>query len=35
MDAYFAGLHDLWNRGVPLSSTEERALMDCFGMETT
>ena len=34
MDAYFAGLHDLWNRGQPPSPDEERALMARFGMET-
>lgn len=34
MDAYFAGLHDLWNRGDPPSPDEERALMARFGMET-
>jgi hypothetical protein len=33
MDAYFAGLHDLWNRGEPPSPDEERALMARFGME--
>ena len=33
MDAYFAGLHDLWNRGQPPSPDEERALMSRFGME--
>ena len=33
MDAYFAGLHDLWNRAEPPSSDEERALMARFGME--
>jgi mannose-6-phosphate isomerase-like protein (cupin superfamily) len=33
MDAYFAGLHELWNRGDPPSSEEERALMIRFGME--
>ncbi|MGD0394641.1 MAG: cupin domain-containing protein [Acidimicrobiales bacterium] len=33
MDAYFAGLHDLWNRGKPPSPDEERALMTRFGME--
>jgi mannose-6-phosphate isomerase-like protein (cupin superfamily) len=35
MDAYFAGLHDLWNREVQPSPDEERALMNRFGMETT
>ena len=34
MDAYFAGLHDLWNRDQPPSPDEERALMTLFGMET-
>jgi mannose-6-phosphate isomerase-like protein (cupin superfamily) len=34
MDAYFAGLHDLWNRDQPPSPDEERALMARFGMET-
>jgi mannose-6-phosphate isomerase-like protein (cupin superfamily) len=34
MDAYFAGLHDLWNRTDPPSPDEERALMARFGMET-
>lgn len=34
MDAYFAGLHDLWNRGEPPSPAEERELMARFGMET-
>lgn len=33
MDAYFAALHDLWNRPQPPSVDEERALMDRFGME--
>jgi mannose-6-phosphate isomerase-like protein (cupin superfamily) len=33
MDAYFAGLHALWNRDEPPSSDEERALMARFGME--
>jgi len=33
MDAYFAGLHELWNRDEPPSPTEERALMTRFGME--
>jgi mannose-6-phosphate isomerase-like protein (cupin superfamily) len=33
MDAYFAGLHDLWNRDEPPSPEEERALMARFGME--
>ena len=33
MDAYFAGLHELWNRGGPPSPEEERALMAQFGME--
>jgi len=34
MDAYFAGLHQLWNRHDPPSPDEERALMNRFGMET-
>lgn len=34
MDAYFAGLHDLWNRDEPPSPDEERSLMGRFGMET-
>jgi len=34
MDAYFAGLHELWNRHEPPSPDEERALMARFGMET-
>lgn len=33
MDAYFAGLHDLWNRATPPTTDEERALMARFGME--
>jgi mannose-6-phosphate isomerase-like protein (cupin superfamily) len=33
MDAYFAGLHELWHRDVPPSPDEERALMARFGME--
>ena len=33
MDAYFAGLHELWNRDQPPSPDEERALMARFGME--
>ena len=33
MDAYFAGLHDLWNRDEAPSPGEERALMARFGME--
>lgn len=33
MDAYFAGLHELWNRGKSPSLDEERALMARFGME--
>jgi mannose-6-phosphate isomerase-like protein (cupin superfamily) len=33
MDAYFAGLHDLWNRDEPPSPDQERALMARFGME--
>ena len=33
MDAYFSGLHELWNRDEPPSTDEERALMTSFGME--
>ena len=33
MDAYFAGLHELWNRAEPPTPDEERALMARFGME--
>jgi len=33
MDAYFAGLHELWNRDQAPSPEEERALMSQFGME--
>jgi hypothetical protein len=33
MDAYFAGLHELWNRDQPPSPDEERSLMARFGME--
>jgi mannose-6-phosphate isomerase-like protein (cupin superfamily) len=33
MDAYFAGLHELWNTDEPPSPDEERALMGRFGME--
>jgi len=35
MDAYFAGLHQLWNRAEPPTPDEERALMSRFGMETS
>jgi mannose-6-phosphate isomerase-like protein (cupin superfamily) len=34
LDAYFAGLHDLWNRDEPPTPDEERALMAQFGMVT-
>jgi mannose-6-phosphate isomerase-like protein (cupin superfamily) len=34
MDAYFADLHELWNRAEPPSPDEERSLMARFGMET-
>jgi len=34
MDAYFAGLHDLWNRDEPPTPDQERALMRQFGMDT-
>lgn len=33
MDAYFAGLHDLWNRGEPPTQDEERELMARYGVE--
>ena len=33
MDAYFAALHELWNRDEPPSPDEERELMSRFGME--
>jgi mannose-6-phosphate isomerase-like protein (cupin superfamily) len=33
MDAYFASLHELWNRPEPPTPDEERALMARFGME--
>jgi mannose-6-phosphate isomerase-like protein (cupin superfamily) len=33
MDAYFAGLHELWNRGEPPAPDEERELMTRYGME--
>jgi hypothetical protein len=33
MDAYFAGLHELWARPEPPTPGEERALMAQFGME--
>jgi mannose-6-phosphate isomerase-like protein (cupin superfamily) len=33
MDAYFAGLHEPWNRDQPPSPDEERAVMARFGME--
>jgi mannose-6-phosphate isomerase-like protein (cupin superfamily) len=33
MDAYFAGLHELWNRDQAPSPDEERALMARFGMD--
>jgi mannose-6-phosphate isomerase-like protein (cupin superfamily) len=35
MDAYFSGLHDLWNAEAPPTPDEERALMSRFGMETS
>lgn len=34
LDAYFAGLHELWNRDEPPTPDEERALMAQFGMTT-
>src|ERR1700690_718609 len=33
LEAYFAGLHELWNRAEPPTPDEERALMARFGME--
>ena len=33
MDAYFASLHELWNRSSPPSTEEERALMARFEMD--
>jgi mannose-6-phosphate isomerase-like protein (cupin superfamily) len=33
MDAYFAELHELWNRTEPPSPDQERSLMARFGME--
>jgi hypothetical protein len=33
MDAYFAGLHELWNRPEPPPTDEELALMGRFGMD--
>jgi len=33
MDAYFAELHELWNRDAAPSPEEERQLMSRFGME--
>lgn len=33
MDAYFAGLHELWNRPEAPTPDEERGLMARFGME--
>ena len=35
MDAYFAELHELWNRTEPPAPDEERALMARFGMEAS
>jgi mannose-6-phosphate isomerase-like protein (cupin superfamily) len=32
MDAYFADLHELWNRDEPPTRDEERELMSRFGM---
>ncbi len=34
MDAYFAGLHELWQRNEPPSPEQERELMARFGTET-
>jgi mannose-6-phosphate isomerase-like protein (cupin superfamily) len=33
MDAYFAGLHELWNQAEPPSREQEGLLMARFGME--
>ena len=33
MDTYFSELHQLWNRGDPPSTDEERSLMARFGMD--
>jgi mannose-6-phosphate isomerase-like protein (cupin superfamily) len=33
MDAYFAGLHELWGRGESPSPDQERELMARYGME--
>jgi mannose-6-phosphate isomerase-like protein (cupin superfamily) len=33
MDAYFARLHEMWNRDEPPSPDEERSLMSRYGME--
>ncbi len=33
MDAYFAGLHELWSGDEPPTPDEERALMARFGMD--
>jgi mannose-6-phosphate isomerase-like protein (cupin superfamily) len=35
MDAYFAQLHELWNRAQAPSPDEEQQLMASFGMETS
>ncbi len=34
LDAYFAGLHELWNGEEPPEPDDERALMGRFGMDT-
>src|ERR1700722_580345 len=34
MDAYFGGLHELWNAEEPPTADDERALMARFGMES-
>jgi mannose-6-phosphate isomerase-like protein (cupin superfamily) len=34
MDAYFAALHDLWNRAENPTPAQERALMARYGMES-
>ena len=33
MDAYFAELHELWNRGEPPAPADERGLMARYGMD--
>jgi mannose-6-phosphate isomerase-like protein (cupin superfamily) len=34
LDAYFAGLHELWNADEAPTPAQERALMERFGMVT-